>query len=118
MTNPLTVSREAPAHLSEQGKACYDAISMELSHLSKLHQPEMEMAAEAYSTWQTLSAEKSRQEQESVTDTYIYHTSNGNQAPSALVKMMTEARDCYIALLEKLRVAAAAPPPHPDMFKR
>jgi len=118
MTNPLVVSPTAPEHLSETGSACYQAMAQELCNLSKLHQPEMEMAAEAYSTWQTLSAEKSLKEKESVADTYIYMTSNGNQAPSALIKMMTEARDCYIALLEKLRIAAAAPPPHPDMFKK
>lgn len=118
MNNPLSVSNEPPEHLSETGKDCYRAIAAELGHLQKLHQPEMEMAAESYSTWQTLSAEKTRKERESVADTYIYMTSNGNQAPSALIKMMTEARDCYIALLEKLRVAAATPPPHPDMFKK
>lgn len=118
MTEPSSVSTEAPAHLSEKGRECYSAIATELCHLSKLHQPEMEMAAEAYSTWQTLSAEKTNREAENVGDTYIYMTSNGNQAPTTLVKQMTEARDCYIALLEKLRVAAAAPAArNHDMFK-
>ena len=117
MTTQNLIEATAPEHLSPTARKCYEAIAAELGNLKKLHQPEAEMAAEAYSTWQSLSRAKAAQEEKDVEKTYIYMTSNGNQAVTTLVKQMTEARDCYIALLEKLRIAAAAPPEHPDFFR-
>lgn len=105
-----------PEHLSEAGKECYASIIADIPNLKRIHQPEIEMAAEAYSRFVVLSKEKTRLEKEDVIKTYYYRTTNGNYGPSILVRQIDEARDCYIGIMEKLRLASAMPAPHPDMF--
>ena len=110
------ISQEPPAHLEGDAADCYKKIVDDLPNLRPIHEGEVEMAAEAYGRFCTLSKEKNRREKESIQDTYVTETTSGNPAYSILIKQMDEAIDTYRDMLTQLKEEALTPDIHPSLF--